>query len=254
MEPIESQIDRFVTESFRDVADKDYIAARICWRHGLHHQFLWLAEQAIEKYLKAILLYNRVDTRALQHNLRKCFDTVLAIPGIDFDFPDEVREFVEFLDDNGNNRYLEHPYALKEHSGLELDQAVWFIRRYCKYLRNTIAGPDGTERSLLEAWVAYAQSPRILESPNKFQLLDNGYLERVLDDKKSSLRRELVWKNFYYGTYTKRVISEVPSLGLVGAPQHFLHPEVFDALRKLVYFPKSVVRCFNQRSNGGEQG
>jgi hypothetical protein len=49
----------FIDRSFRDVADQDCIAARIVHRYsGLDLQFLWLAEQAVEKYLKAILLYN----------------------------------------------------------------------------------------------------------------------------------------------------------------------------------------------------
>ncbi|HCT5171431.1 TPA: HEPN domain-containing protein, partial [Enterobacter cloacae] len=46
--------------SFRDMADQDYLSARLCYKHKLNFQFLWLSQQAVEKYIKAILLYNRV--------------------------------------------------------------------------------------------------------------------------------------------------------------------------------------------------
>ena len=49
----------FANRCFRNIADKDYIAARLCYRNGLVPQFHWQALQAIEKYLKAILLINR---------------------------------------------------------------------------------------------------------------------------------------------------------------------------------------------------
>lgn len=49
----QSAINLYIQESFRDMADKDYIAARVSYRYGLAYPFLWLALQAIEKYLKA---------------------------------------------------------------------------------------------------------------------------------------------------------------------------------------------------------
>ena len=245
----DSHINRYVTTSFRDVADKDYIAARICYRYGLHHQFLWFAEQAIEKYLKAILLYNRVDTRKLSHNLRKAYAKVLAIPDIEFDFPDDVREFIEYLDDQGKNRYLEHPYYLTDDTGLELDRAVWSIRRYCEFMRRTRVDSDGVEQCLLGAAVAHVQSAAALEHPNKFTLF-GGFLEGVLRDKKSELRTQLVWKNFYYGTYCKQVIYGYPSRTSVGNPIDFMHPEVFEELSTLVQFSPDVKEYFREAPEG----
>jgi hypothetical protein len=57
-------VNSFATECFRNVADTDYVAARMHSRFGLIEQFQWSALQAIEKYLKAILLYN---ARAIQY-------------------------------------------------------------------------------------------------------------------------------------------------------------------------------------------
>ena len=49
------ELNLFAIRSFRDVADNDYIAARLAYRAHLPGQFLWSCEQAIEKYLKFIL-------------------------------------------------------------------------------------------------------------------------------------------------------------------------------------------------------
>ena len=40
----------FATRSFREIADQDYIAARLSYRHGLYPQFHWQSLQAIEKH------------------------------------------------------------------------------------------------------------------------------------------------------------------------------------------------------------
>src|SRR5882672_10776278 len=43
--------------ALRDQADLDYISARHLYRLGFGDQFMWQAQQAIEKYLKATLLF-----------------------------------------------------------------------------------------------------------------------------------------------------------------------------------------------------
>jgi hypothetical protein len=53
-------INDFAVRSFRDIADGDYIVARLAHRATLIPQFLWSSLQAVEKYLKGILLLNRV--------------------------------------------------------------------------------------------------------------------------------------------------------------------------------------------------
>lgn len=49
---LEMRVNDFAARSFRDVADRDYVAARLACRAGLMPQFLWSAQQAFEKYLK----------------------------------------------------------------------------------------------------------------------------------------------------------------------------------------------------------
>ncbi len=60
-----AKVNDYITRSFRDVADEDYVAARALYRDGLDRQFLWAALQSVEKYLKAILAYNRISIKGL---------------------------------------------------------------------------------------------------------------------------------------------------------------------------------------------
>ena len=62
---METQIilNTLATDVFRKQADYDYIAARANYRMCLRQQFLWSAHQAVEKYLKAILLFNGKSAR-----------------------------------------------------------------------------------------------------------------------------------------------------------------------------------------------
>ena len=58
----------FAVRSFRDIADGDYIAARMACRTALIIN-LWAAQQAVEKYLKCILLLNRIEAKKVRHDL-----------------------------------------------------------------------------------------------------------------------------------------------------------------------------------------
>jgi len=69
-------INDFANRSFRDHADQDYIMARIAYLKEFDQQFRWCALQALEKYLKAILLYNRVSAKGIGHNLVKGLNRV----------------------------------------------------------------------------------------------------------------------------------------------------------------------------------
>src|SRR2546427_12007419 len=89
----------FVDRSFRDVADGDYIAARSLYNLELGQQFLWSAQQAIEKYLKSILLYNNQKAKRYRHNLESLFQSLNSITDIPFDFPEDVADFVVYLNE-----------------------------------------------------------------------------------------------------------------------------------------------------------
>ncbi|BFI54637.1 hypothetical protein KD5_01110 [Yersinia pseudotuberculosis] len=223
------------TRSFRDVADQDYISARLCSKHGLTLQFLWLAHQAIEKYLKAILIYNNFDTKDLNHNLLKSLDRVYSIPSITFDFSENVKEFIEYLNDQGPNRYLEREMYTHGNELLTLDKCVWEIRRYCKVINYNIQLSSGENVNLLSSELKTIHA--WMKSKNKHTFsINNGYLEKILKSNNKINKSQssiLIWKNFYFGNRKKNTIQWAKSLRSV-TPTQIAHPEGIEAISKLV--------------------
>lgn len=240
--PQKALINDFVNRSFRDVADRDYLSARILYRYDLGPQFLWAALQSLEKYLKAILLYNHRSTKGLGHNLSDAYNRVRSISDIPFDFPRDIDNFVTYLTEEGANRYFEYPsYTLGEEL-LSLDRAVWYIRRYCRQLRTTLRKPSGEHVDLFpyELKRIAAWTP---ERAHKVSLF-GGFLEDVLRKRGSQLREHLVWKNFYFGAYKKHVIKRYRLHSWSAHPTHYMHPEAFALLDPLVQFSKPVRAVF----------
>jgi HEPN domain-containing protein len=235
----------FVNRSFRDMADRDYVAARVLYAQGLGPQFLWAAHQAIEKYLKAILLYSDVSTRDLGHDLEKALDRLASIRDIRFDLPDDVRQFVAYLNAEGPNRYFEYPAETTGEELLSLDRAVWHLRRYCYWMRGTELSPEGpTPRLPGQLKYVHSFGQRQVHA---FAIPGGGFLERTLRQRESPLRRSLVWKNFYYGSYKKRAIKRFRLQSWSANPTHYLDPEIFPELSRLVRFSKAVEHAFRQR-------
>lgn len=87
----------------------------------------------------------------------------------------------------------------------------------------------------------------IIKGPTRRSFTFWGTLEDILSDKKSELRKHLVWKNFYFGSYTKKVIRFRPLLSSAN-PTHVLHPEIYPELDKMVDFSRSVRDYFTKKS------
>ncbi len=236
-------INDFINRSFRDVADKDYIAARINYYHGLDQQFLWSALQSLEKYLKAILLYNRKSTKNISHSIYKAYQQVLEIPNINFDFPSEIEEFIKYFDSQGQNRYFEHPFLVKGEDVLFLDKSVWYIRRYCQYLYNNQILLSEQNSGNFSLMLEMIKDKAILNNPHKFKIL-GGFLEQVMQQKHSPLKKQLIWKNFYYSCNKKNSIRLAINSKSFGNPTHFLSPEIFEELETIVQFSKPIREYF----------
>ncbi len=229
---------QFVNRAFRDTADRDYVAARMLYRNQLGPQFLWSALQAIEKYLKAILLFNDQTSKA-GHDLRalykKCVDSMT-----EFKIPQDVCGFIEYLNDQGCDRYFEkHAYTTGREL-LVLDRSVWHIRKYCFWMRGqTTPGPDGKRLDLLPFSLRRLDHPE--EKPIKYRI-EGGFLEGILAGKKSPLRGHLVWKNVYYGRYQKRRISRFPAHSWSRNQTAYGDPELIKILLDRVQFSGPVKR------------
>lgn len=63
---------------FTDSADEDYLVARLSFKLNLQNQFVWSAQQAIEKYFKAAILMNGKSVKKFKHNLVELYGEVKA--------------------------------------------------------------------------------------------------------------------------------------------------------------------------------
>lgn len=232
----------FANRSFRDVADQDYIAARLSYRANLREPFLWSSLQAFEKYLKAILLYNKKSSKGLGHDLNKALERVEEIKDISFSIPDAARDFINYLNDYGSNRYLEHSTHLKSHALLELDQAVWHVRKYCFYMRGEIKRANGKVYKLLQSNVSKATNAEYEKYPHKYKL-HGGLLEDIIKKNKEPTQY-LVWHNFFYGKNRKKGIKNYKNHMSSMYPTLTFRPELFDDLDALVHLSKEVREYF----------
>ncbi len=231
-------INDFASRSFRDYADQDYIMSRIAYRNEFDQQFRWCALQALEKYLKAILLYNNCTAKGIGHNIVKGINRVKRIPDLDFSLPStDTEEFVEYISVYGPDRYLSHPTHLENDALLMLDKTVWCIRRYCYFMRGVIE-QNGQQINLFELNKQKATNPYFETYRHKYKIFD-GYLEKVIKEKLPSYDA-LVWKNFFYGRVKKHKIKKIRFRMSWQNPTHSMYPEKFAMLNEMVDFPKNV--------------
>jgi HEPN domain-containing protein len=242
----QDKLDRFVnsfsTESFRDQADRDYIAARLACRHELFPQFLWASHQAMEKYLKAILLYNRVKATKVGHDLTLALSLTETLP-FKIQLSPRSRKFIDHLAKVGEFRYIDIPFHVYGHLLVDLDLAVWEIRRYCQVL--DFFGkilPLEEQKRLDAAWSDLAGSKTT--SRYKFRL-QSGLLEKIIDERKHPSRAALLWHNPCYGIRKRATIRAKNHLNFQN-PALYFYPEMLDELVKYVFIPQKLVVGYRQ--------
>jgi HEPN domain-containing protein len=214
----------FAIRSFRDVADKDYIVARMCFRDGLPSQFAWQALQAIEKYLKGILLFNEQPTNNYGHNIIKLAQRVEELGHLEFKVLDSSYDFLCYINSQGFNRYNTLESHCAGHELEQLDKTISYIRRYCQPVKKETLrqGVEGT-------------------NPDKHFNLDDGYLECCIETKVSPQAKSLLWGNKSINpdaehTYGRLNSQETPLL-------HF-YPKHAERLSNLVQFSKPELKIY----------
>lgn len=209
------------------MADEDYIMARLALRNRLIPQFIWASQQAIEKYFKAILLFHRSPCKRSNHDLIPLLAQLRSIPGLGWVPSKNLLRFVEYLDIHNPIRYLEGGYYARGKMLLDLDEAIWDIRRFCM-------SPEFNSQA--------GRSEPVLPSPsNKFDLF-GGELERIAASKDHPARLALVWKNVRSGSGARKNVKLADWHTGVNAPS--LDSKMYTLLEPLVFFPKSVHNHF----------
>lgn len=207
---LQTILNTYASDVFRKQADYDYIAARANYRMHLLQQFLWSAHQAVEKYLKAILLFNgrsarfykpagQTARRQFGHNLDTLFAEVKNIDLFKIEIRPEDEKFLSYLSSQGANRYLSTSAYNTNDSIHQLDRLVWHIRRYCQYITDRGLGCREAVPGLREAVIRSIATPSKKVTPHSFALF-GGELEAVIKrDPKDPARKALVWANLWYG-------------------------------------------------------
>lgn len=238
----------WVLKSFRDGGDKDYLAARLLNRNQFWQASSWSALQAIEKYLKTILLLSFTSTKEYRHDLVKLKRAVERLPQLSFDLPSDCANYLEELNIQGINRYLDYPLSYQGDELFKLDRCVWHIRRYCQdfYLL-----PGDEQRAPQKSQELIAEIPKAAtaETIKSFHI-PYGYLEGLLSGRNKELRSVLVWKNFYFGKYKKHHVRHSPVM-LWERPVFMIEPELLSVVEQVVLIPKKTLE--ELRKHRGEK-
>jgi HEPN domain-containing protein len=244
MSSIEVLLNNFATRSFRETADNDYIAARLAFRAKLFPQFLWSSLQAIEKYLKCILILNRIPANR-GHDLAKILKAFDNAKPFELRLTPQTRKFIVYLDTYGRNRYFESPYFIEGHELFSLDRAVWEIRRYARIMGYKAKNADGEEIDMLFHELATNLEAE-KKHPQNFSIL-GGRLEEIISDKQHASRNALIWNNGYFGSSQRRSVRIPISLHFSNPPL-MLNPQVLDEALKYVFLPKDVVEAYRNQT------
>ncbi len=191
---LHTALDAIAREGFRDLADYDYISARVNLRLNLREQFYWSALQAVEKYLKAILLFNGQKVRDLSHYVVKINRRVEECTQVSLKLDGDQLQLLTVLEEFGNNRYSTKSTFIIGKELMALDKLVWTIRHCARSFRLEV---DGVDKS--ESYLKNFLPPNPANTPTTIQFND-GKLESVLSNGSTDpLRQALVWCNQFYG-------------------------------------------------------
>lgn len=232
----------FAVRSFRDIADGDYIAARLAIRHQLVPQFLWQSLQAIEKYFKCILVLNRIKAENI-HHLRPLLEKFQSANLFQVRISSETDTFISFLDKYGRFRYFESSYGASTDHLFQLDRAVWEIRRYARVMNSRLKLDDGSYKDMLQ--LELSRNERAEERPPQEYAVFNGQLEQILRKKTHPSRSALVWNNLYYGSSRRRTVRYRSTSTGANSPLS-LRPGLLDEVLKYVYLPGYVQDAYRK--------
>jgi hypothetical protein len=240
MDNLDAHLNTFASRCFRNVADRDYISARMCYRAGLISQFHWSSLQAFEKYFKAILLYNRIKAKNVGHDLALAQKYAEKAP-FKINLSDLSLKFLAHLDNYGRFRYLETSYYIHGPKLVELDKAVWELRRYCRVMDYLLPIPDEAPKPMLELEVQRNETAE-KRPPQEFYIV-GGTLEAIIEKRTDPARAPLVWQNGFYGTSRRRLVT-VPTHHYAENSPLFLYPKILDHVLEYIHIPKDVVAAY----------
>lgn len=241
--PMHILVNDFAIRSFRETADKDYVAARMAYRARLIQPFLWSALHCLEKYVKGILVFNRVKAHK-GHSVLPGIERMKQHGKFELDLSADTVQFIKKLEDYGAEyRYYEVSYEIEPFDIIRFDRAVWELRRYCQPLDYDIAGADGETLNFLT--LELDRIRRAKANHEKGTCITGGILEMIIEKKEHPAREALIWKNLFFGPSRRKGV-KMQSNWESGNSPFFLHPEIIDEVLKYVYIPKDIAEGVRQ--------
>jgi HEPN domain-containing protein len=236
--PLNILVNDFAIRCFRETADKDYIAARLAYRARLIQPFQWSALHCLEKYVKGILVLNRVRAHK-GHSVLPGIERMKQHGKFELDLSAPTIKFIKELEDYGAEyRYYEVSYGVEPFDLVRLDRAVWEIRRYCQPLDYDIVDKSGKTVNLLK--LELDRVLRAKDKEGKGSCVVGGFLEKIIDKKEHPAREALIWNNLFFGPSRRKTV-KMRSSSEGGNSPFFLHPEIIDEVLKYVYIPGNIV-------------
>ncbi|VVO60980.1 hypothetical protein PS880_00800 [Pseudomonas fluorescens] len=236
-------INDFAIRCFRDTGDGDYIAARLALKAGLATQAIWSGLQAVEKYLKCMLLLRRVSSKGVGHNIAELLRLVNDRLGYGIVLPDHEQAVFNHLAESCGDRYLVVSLHLFDHELSGLDALVWRLRQYCNVLDvehyNDKPSQDVLFRNLNKIKKGQGGEP-------VGGHLAHGVLEKILADQNSRAHEGLVWRNAMFGGRQPFSASSDSFNFVATNSPLYLNPQIARAVSKLVHLPKGALEAFEE--------
>lgn len=230
----------FAIRCFRDQADQEYILARISYRKRFFSQYHWSALQAVEKYIKAILLFNRIPSVDMGHKLCVGLNLLNQLPFINL--KKKTREMINHLDMFGCNRYLTYSYAEYKYYLADFDYAIWELRKYCRVLNANYCSMSPEEINEFMNFLSKVTPANVKEG-----YIAGGTLEKILLDKGHPARKDLIWQNGYFLEKSKKKVTQPAVLSAVNSPLT-LYPQYIDTIKKYVKLSKPEIEDFRKEA------
>jgi len=238
-----SLVNDFAIRSFRETADKDYIAARMSYRARLIQPFLWSALHCLEKYVKCILILNRVRAHK-GHSVLPGIEKMKQHGKFELDLSAATVKFIKKLEDYGAEyRYYEVSYDIMPFDLARFDRSVWEIRRYCQSLDYEIVDLNGKAVNVLNQELDRVHQAK--EMRLKGTCVLGGVLEKIIERRDHPAREALIWNNLFFGPSRRKSV-KMRSDWEAGNSPFFPNPEIIDEVVKYVYVPKDIAEGVRQ--------
>lgn len=238
--------------TLRDMADQDYVNARMAWRARLYPSYFWSASQALEKYLKCISALNGLlKLKGARHQLFPLLEHLIQNLPFTLDVAKATKNFIRKLDDCAPYRYGQTSWDTLGLSIYELDYAVWDVRRYVQPLVDAYPTGGLQEKKDWEsrAWETMADKADTIARAGSMPVqpfcIAGGWIEQVVSDKKHPARSALVWNNPGFGVRKRKTVRVYPDWSARNSPLSWF-PNLVEEYYRYVHLEPEVLAGYRE--------